>query len=95
MSSEFGARLAFAHVTAGVKFWGPGGSDVNQEWKAAAFAGTSQGMAEVEQGTNIKADVFVDSDNVARELSQTPKQPKADLLVTACQPYGGYLRAPG
>ena len=29
MAAEFGARLTLAHVTAGVEFWGPGGSYVN------------------------------------------------------------------
>ncbi len=36
MADEFGARLTLAHVTAGVEFWGPGGSYVNRKWKEAA-----------------------------------------------------------
>ena len=95
MAAEFGARLTLAHVTAGVEFWGPGGSYINQEWKAALVADASQRMAELQQATGIKADVFIGSGNVPKVLRQAAKQTKADLLVTGCQPYGGYLRTHG
>jgi nucleotide-binding universal stress UspA family protein len=95
MAAEFGARLALAHVTAGVEFGGPGGSYVNQEWKTALVADASQHMAELQQETGIKAHVFIGSGYVPKVLSQAAKQTKADLLVTGCQPYGGYLRTHG
>lgn len=95
IASEFGARLTLAHVTASVEFWGPGGRYVNQEWKAALVADASQHMGELQQKTGIKADIFIGSGNVPKVLSEAAKQTKADLLVTGCQPYGGYLRTHG
>jgi nucleotide-binding universal stress UspA family protein len=95
MAAEFGARLTLANVTAGVEFWGPGGSYVNQEWKEALVGDASQQMAKLQQDMGIKADVFIGSGDVPKVLSQAAKQTKADLLVTGCYPYGGHLRTHG
>ena len=95
MAAEFGARLTLAHVTAGVEFWGPGGSYVNPEWKEALVGDASQHIAELQQDMGIKADVFIGSGDVPKVLSQAAKQTKADLLVTGCHPYGGHLRTHG
>jgi nucleotide-binding universal stress UspA family protein len=95
MAAEFGARLTLANVTAGVQFWGPGGSYVNQEWKEALVGDASQQMAKLQQDMGIKADVFIGSGDVPKVLSQAAKQTKADVLVTGCYPYGGHLRTHG
>jgi nucleotide-binding universal stress UspA family protein len=95
IAAEFGARLTLAHVTAGVEFWGPGGRYVNQEWKAALVGDASRRMAELLRETGIQAEVFIGSGNVPKVLNQAAQQTKADLLVTGCQPYGGYLRTHG
>jgi nucleotide-binding universal stress UspA family protein len=95
MAAEFGARLTLANVTAGVEFWGPGGSYVNQEWKEALVGDASQQMAKLQQDMGIKADVFIGSGDVPKVLSQAAKQTKADVLVTGCYPYGGHLRTHG
>jgi nucleotide-binding universal stress UspA family protein len=95
MAAEFGARLTLANVTAGVEFWGPGGSNVNQKWKEALVGDASQQMAKLQQDMGIKADVFIGSGDVPKVLSQAAKQTKADLLVTGCYPYGGHLRTHG
>ena len=86
MAAEFGARLTLAHVTAGVEFWGPGGSYVNPEWKEALVGDASQHIAELQQEMGIKADVFIGSGDVPKVLSQAAKQTKADLLVTGATP---------
>jgi len=95
MAAEFGARLTLAHVTAGVKFWGPGGSYVNPEWKEALVGDASQHIAELQRDIGINANVFIGSGDVPKVLSQAAKQTKADLLVTGCHPYGGHLRTHG
>jgi nucleotide-binding universal stress UspA family protein len=95
VAAEFGARLTLAHVTAGVEFWGPGGSYVNQEWKEALVGDASRRIAELQQRLGIKAYVFIGSGDVPKVLSEAAKQTNADLLVTGSYPYGGHLRTHG
>jgi nucleotide-binding universal stress UspA family protein len=95
MAAEFGARLTLAHATASVERWGPGGSYVDQKWKDALVGDASQRIAKLQQEMDIKADVLIGSGDVPKILSQAAKQTKADLLVTACYPYGGNLRIHG
>jgi nucleotide-binding universal stress UspA family protein len=95
MSSEFGARLTIAHITAGVEFWGPGGSYVNPKWKAALVGDASKHIAELQRDLGIDANVYIGSGDVPKGLRQAAEHTKADLLVTGSQPYGGYLRTHG
>jgi nucleotide-binding universal stress UspA family protein len=95
MAAEFGARLTLAHVTASVELWGPGGSFVNQDWKQAFTDNASQRIAKLQEDLGIKAEVFIGSGDVSKGLSEAAKQTKADLLVTACNPYGSHLRTHG
>jgi len=95
MAAEFGARLTLAHVTASVERWGPGGSYVDQKWKEALVGDASQRIAKLQQEMGVSADVLIGSGDVPKVLSQAAKQTKADLLVTACYPYGGNLRIHG
>jgi nucleotide-binding universal stress UspA family protein len=95
MAAEFGARLTLAHVTAGVEFWGAGGSYVNQEWKTALVGDATRQMAKLQQEMGTKADVFIGSGDVPKVLSQAAQQTNADLLVTGCYPYRGHLRTHG
>jgi nucleotide-binding universal stress UspA family protein len=95
MATEFDARLTLAHVTAGVEFWGPGGSHVDQKWKEALVGDASQRIAKLQQEMGIKAEVFIGSGDPPKVLNQAAKQTKADLLITECYPYGGNLRIHG
>ena len=95
MAVEFGAQLTLAHVTAGVESWGPGGSYVNQEWKDALVGDATRRLAELQQASGTKAEVFIGSGDVPKVLSQAARQTNADLLVTGCYPYGGHLRTNG
>jgi nucleotide-binding universal stress UspA family protein len=95
MTTEFGARLTLAHVTASVEFWGPGGTYVDQKWKDGLVGDASQRMAKLQQDMGIKADVIIGSGDVPKALSQAVKQTKADLLVSECYPYSGNLRIHG
>jgi nucleotide-binding universal stress UspA family protein len=95
MAAEFGARLTLAHVTAGVRLWGPGGSYTNPEWKEALVGDASQHLAELQRDMSIKANVFIGSGDAPKVLNQAVTQTKADLLVIGCYPYGGRLRTHG
>jgi nucleotide-binding universal stress UspA family protein len=95
IATEFGARLSLAHVTDGVQLFGPGGWHTDQHWKDALVSDASRRIAKLEQDTGIKAEVFIGSGEVPKILSQAVKQMDADLLVTACYPYGGNLRTHG
>lgn len=95
ISTQFNAHITLAHVTAGIEIWGPGGWNVDQEWKAALVHDASQRIAKLKQDTGISADVFIGSGDVPSILSRAAKQTDADLLVTGCYPYGGNLRTHG
>jgi nucleotide-binding universal stress UspA family protein len=95
LAAEFGARLTLANVTAGVESWGPGGDYVNPEWKKELVGDASQHLADLQKEMGIAADIFVGSGDVPKALSQAAKQTNADLLVTGCQAYGGFLRTHG
>ena len=95
LAEAFGARLTLAHVTAGVEFWGPGGSYVNQEWKEALAEDARRRLAELQQEMGTTAKVFIGSGDVPKVLAEAAKQAKAEVLVTGCQPYGGHLRTHG
>jgi nucleotide-binding universal stress UspA family protein len=66
MAVEFGAQLTLAHVTAGVESWGPGGSYVNQEWKDALVGDATRRLAELQQASGTKAEVFIGSGDVPK-----------------------------
>jgi nucleotide-binding universal stress UspA family protein len=95
MAAEFGARLTLAHVTPGVKFWGPGGGYTNPQWKQALVGDASQRIAELQRDMGIKAEVLIGSGDVPTVLNQAVTKTKADLLVTGCYPYAGRLRTHG
>jgi nucleotide-binding universal stress UspA family protein len=95
LAEAFGARLTLAHVTAGVEFWGPGGSYVNQEWREALVKDATRRVAELQQKLGTTSEVFIGSGNGPKVLSEAAKQAKAEVLVTGCQPYGGHLRTHG
>ena len=95
MVAEFGAHLTIAHITAGVKFWGPGGSYVNLKWRDALVGDASEHVEELQRDLGIEAGVFIGSGDTASGLRQAAEETNADLLVTGCQPYGGYLRTHG
>ena len=95
MAAEFGARLTLAHATPGVEFWGPGGSYVNQKWKERLVADASRRITDLQHDLGIHTDVFIDSGDAAKVLSQAAKQTNADLLITGCYPCGVHLRTHG
>ena len=95
IAAQFNARITLAHVTAGVEIWGPGGWNVDQEWKDALVRDASQRISRLKHDTGISADVFIGSGDVPKILSQAAKQSNADLLVTGTYPYGGNLRTHG
>jgi nucleotide-binding universal stress UspA family protein len=95
MAAELDASLTLAHVTPGVKLWGPGGTYVSAKWKEALVGDASRQLAELQQELDIEADVFIGSGDAAKVLKEAARQTQADLLVTVCYPYGGNLRIHG
>ena len=95
MASEFGARLTLAGVTAGVKFWGPGGESVGTKWKAALVSDAARHIADIQRDMGIETDTFIGSGDVPAVLSDAAKKTSADLLVIGCRPYGVSLRTHG
>lgn len=94
-AAEFGVHVTLAHVTAPVELWGPGGWYVNQAWKEELISDATRRIAELQQETGIKADIFIGSGDLPKILNQAAKQTNADLLVTGTYPYGGRLRTYG
>jgi nucleotide-binding universal stress UspA family protein len=95
LAAEFGARLTLAHVTAGVKSWGPGGDHVNARWKESLVDDASHRMSKLQKNMGTQADVFIGSGDVPEVLGHAVRQINADLLITGCHPYGGRLRTHG
>jgi nucleotide-binding universal stress UspA family protein len=95
ITTEFGANLTLAHVTASVELWGPGGNYANPKRKNELVGDAAQHLARLQKDLDLKAEVFIGSGDVPKVLSQAAKQTKADLLVTECYPYGGSLRVHG
>jgi nucleotide-binding universal stress UspA family protein len=92
LASEFGAKLTLAHVTSRVEFWGPGGLYINEEWKKALYDDANRRIEQLQKNAGIQATGFIGSGDVPKVLTEAVTQTKADLLVTACNPYGGHLR---
>jgi len=95
LAHEFGAKLTLAHVTAGVEFWGPGGTYTDQSWKNSLLTDAARRMARLQQTMKTKANVFIGSGSVPEVLAKAVKETKADLLITGSRPYGGNLRTHG
>jgi nucleotide-binding universal stress UspA family protein len=95
LAAAFDARLTLAHVTASVELWGPGGSYIDQKWKAALVADASHRIARLQQDMNLKGDVLIGSGDLPKVLRQAAQQTKADVMVTGCYPYGGNLAIHG
>jgi hypothetical protein len=79
-------------VTSRVEFWGPGGLYINQEWKKALYDDANRRIEQLQKQAGIQAEVFIGSGDVPKVLAEAVTQTNADLLVTACNPYGGHLR---
>lgn len=95
LANKFGARLRLAHVTPDVEFWGPGGTYVNEGWKAELVGDAAQRMSDLQRDMGIKVETCIRSGDVPKVLSQCVKEMGADLLVTGSRPYGGHLRTHG
>ena len=95
LAAENGACLTLAHVTAGMRRWGPGASYTDSRWKETLATNASQRIANLRHEMGIKADIFIGCGDKPTVLGQAAKQTKADLLVTGCHPYAGHMRTHG
>jgi len=94
MAAEFDARLMLAHVTAGMETYGPGPYQVDPSWTEALVKSANRQLSNLQQEVGAKAEVFVGSGDVPKQLSQVAKQTDADVLMIG-RPPSGRLRATG
>jgi nucleotide-binding universal stress UspA family protein len=95
LATATGASLTIAHVTTGLRYWGPGGTYTDPRWKEALVRDASQRIADLRNDMGVEADVFIGSGHVPTVLSQAANQTKADVLVTGSYPYAGHMRTHG
>jgi len=57
-------RFTLVHITAGVEFYGPGGSHVEPVWKERIVGAASEEIAKLQQNLGTNAEVIIDSGNV-------------------------------
>jgi nucleotide-binding universal stress UspA family protein len=81
MAASVNATLTLVHITAGVEFYGPGGSHVEPVWKERIVGAASEEIAKLQQNLGTNAEVIIDSGNVPELLSRAAEQTKADVLV--------------
>ena len=94
LAAEFEAKLMLGHITVGVDDYGPEGHHFGPKWKEALISSATQRIAKLQEETNTRAEVFIDSGDVPRLLSKQTKNGKVDLLVVG-RPSHGRLRATG
>jgi nucleotide-binding universal stress UspA family protein len=94
LAAEFEAKLTLGHITAGVDAYGPEGHQFGPKWKEVLISSATQRIARLQEETNTRAEVFIDSGDVPTLLSRQAKEGKADLLVVG-RPSHGRLRATG
>ena len=95
LAAENGACLTIAHVTAGMRRWGPGASTPIRGGKKRLPVTLLSVLLTCAHEMGIKADIFIGCGDKPTVLSQAAKQTKADLLVTGCHPYAGHMRTHG
>jgi nucleotide-binding universal stress UspA family protein len=91
MAAAVDATLTLVHVTAGAEIYGPGGSHVDPVWKETIVGFVAKEIANLQQDVGTKANVIIDSGNVAELLNRAAEETKADLLVIGHMPSGGHL----
>jgi len=94
MAAEFGARLTLAHITAGMEIYGPGPYQVDPSWTEALVGSANRQIANLQQETGTKAEVFIGSGDVPKLLSHAAEETSADVLIIG-RPSSGRLRATG
>ncbi len=94
-AAEFGARLTLVHVTPGVEMYGPGGTYVDEKWKAMLVNTAMERMAAFQQGMGTHLEVLIVNGDVPGALQRAAKDAQADLLMVGCRPSGGRLRTNG
>jgi nucleotide-binding universal stress UspA family protein len=94
LAAEFETKLTLGHITAGVDAYGPEGHQFGPKWKEALVNSATQRITKLQEETNTKAEIFIDSGDVPTLLGRQAKEGKADLLVVG-RPSHGRLRATG
>jgi nucleotide-binding universal stress UspA family protein len=90
MAAVFQAQLTLVHITAGLDAYGPA-----PEWKATLADLAARQIAELQSAVGSKAQVVIQSGDVAKLLNQVALQEGADLLVVGRSPSPGHLGGTG
>jgi nucleotide-binding universal stress UspA family protein len=85
------ATLRLVHITTSVESWGPGGSYVDPKWKQAIVGIATKEIARIQQDAGTKAEVIIDSGNVAQLLNRAAAKTNADVLVIGHRPGRSHL----
>jgi nucleotide-binding universal stress UspA family protein len=88
-ATEFGAKLALAHVMPSMEIYGPGGYHVLADMKNELVSSAKAQIAQIQQEMGIHAGVFIGSGNVAKVMGQAAKETKADLIVVGSRSLAG------
>ena len=81
MATAVNATLTLVHITGSVDIYGPGGSHVDSGWKQNIVGFAAEEIAKLQQDVGTKAEVIINSGNVAELLNRAAEQTEADVLV--------------
>ena len=95
MATAFDAQLTLAHITSGLEASSPAGPHILPEWKEALVSMAANQIADLQTAMGTKAEVVIDSGDVAKQLNRIALERKADLLVVGRNPSTGHLRGTG
>ena len=93
-AGAFGARLTLADIAPGEDIYGPDGFDFGPEGREKLIRLATQRIAKLQQETGTKAEVVIESGDVAKLLNQVARQTDGDVLVIGRPPHGR-LRSTG
>lgn len=91
MAAAVDATLTLVHVTGSVEIFGPGGSQVDEEWKEKVVGFAAKEIAALQKETGTNAQVVIESGNVPRMLKRAAEEIKADVLVIGRVPGHSHL----
>ena len=95
MATALDAQLTLAHITSGLQASSPAGPHILPEWKEALVSMAAKQIADLQTAMGTKAEVVIDSGDVAKLLNRVALERKADLLVVGRNPSTGHLRGTG
>jgi len=91
MATALYATLTLVHVTAGVEYFGPGGTTVDAVWKDEILGFAAKEIAGLQKSAGTSAGVIVESGDVSQMLNKAVERSNADVLVIGHVPGRSHL----